>query len=160
MSKSDSKEWRLKPETRKDIDLFLEDIYPDSEKMGEMMAKSDDEKIWAFLGVMAKREAALQTSQARGLENLTVSTSRFSEIINYIKNQAGKSAKGKGWNIFAEKMLLKLKVIENKAREIGGNDPGTVLEVKLGLARGWVKQVVAHYLYEKTREKGGNHDRK
>ena len=145
MSKSDSKEWRLKPETRKDIDLFLEDIYPDSEKMGEMMAK---------------REAALQTSQARGLENLTVSTSRFSEIINYIKNQAGKSAKGKGWNIFAEKMLLKLKVIENKAREIGGNDPGTVLEVKLGLARGWVKQVVAHYLYEKTREKGGNHDRK
>jgi hypothetical protein len=145
MSKSDSKVWQLKPETRKNIDLFLEEIYPDSEKMGEKMAK---------------REAALQTSQARGLENLTVSTSRFSEIINYIKNQAGKSAKGKSWNIFAEEMLLKLKEIENKAREIGGNDPGTVLEVKLGLARGWVKQVVAHYLYEKTREKGENHDRK
>ncbi|MCP5109099.1 MAG: hypothetical protein GY950_37300 [bacterium] len=143
MSKSDSKVWQLKPEIIKRIDLFLEEIYPDSEKMGEKMAK---------------REAALQTSQARGLENLTVSTSRFSEIINYIKNQAGKSARGKGWNIFAEEMLLKLKVIENKAREIGGNDPGTVLEVKLGLARGWVKQVVAHYLYEKTREKGGNHD--
>jgi hypothetical protein len=145
MSKSDSKDWQLTPEIRKDIDLFLEEIYPDSEKMG---------------GKMAKREVSLQTSQARGLENLTVSTSRFSEIINYIKNQAGKSAKGKGWNIFVEEMLLKLKEIENKAREIGGDDPGTALEIKLKLARGWVKQVVAHYLYEKTREKGENHDRK
>jgi hypothetical protein len=135
MSNTTSNVWKLTPEINKRIDLFLEDIYPASEEMG-------------------KRMVCLDTSQVRGLENLIVSTSRFSEIINYIKNQAGKDTKNKSWTGFAEDMLHQLKNLENKAWEIGGTDAEAVLEIKLKLARGWAKQVVSHYLYEKNL-KGG-----
>jgi hypothetical protein len=89
-----------------------------------------------------------------GLENLIVSTSRFSEIINYIKNQAGKDTKKKSWAAIVEDMLHQLKDLETKARDIGETDTEAVLEIKLKLAKGWARQVVSHYLYESTL-KGG-----
>ena len=67
---------RINPVIMADIDLFLEDIYPESKNAGDKMA-----------------EAGLGNSQVRRFERVVVSTRRFSEIINYIKNQTGKDKK-------------------------------------------------------------------
>ncbi len=132
--------FRLAPEMTRKIDLFLEEIYEDSVSMGKKMT-------------------GLQTSQIRGLENVVISASRFSEIVNFVKNQAGKSSAKTDkitWLDFAAEMLRQLEVLQKKAHDIGGGDPETVLEIKLNLARGWAKQVVSHYLYETKISSGGS----
>lgn len=89
----------------------------------------------------------LDRSQIRKLENLVMSTRRFSEIINHIKNQTGKDIKKKKWPQIADTLLNQLAEIENKAQEIGKNDFAKIIEAKKRIARGWVKQIVAHYLF-------------
>jgi hypothetical protein len=94
----------------------------------------------------------LDRSQIRKLENLVMSTRRFSEIINHIKNQAGKDIKKKKWPQIADTLLNQLGEIENKAKEIGKDDFAKIIEVKKRLARGWVKQIVAHYLFAQLKK--------
>jgi hypothetical protein len=119
----------MKNQTLKEIDLYLEEFYPKSVGAGNAMAIAD-----------------LGNTQIRGLETLITSASRFSEIINYIKNQTGKDKKGK-WLQIGPLLLGQLEQLENKANEMGREDPETKLEIKMKLARGWAKQVVTHYLY-------------
>ena len=114
----------------REIDLFLEEIYADSKKDGEGLA-----------------EVGLGKAQIRGLETLITSTTRFSEIINYIKNQAGKDTKMK-WAIVAPGMISRLETLEEKAEELGEGDPYLTLAIKIKLARGWGKQVISHCLYK------------
>jgi hypothetical protein len=121
---------RLSLKLLRDIDMNLEEFYPEAKKTGTDLANKKFSK-----------------TQIRGLENIIVSTTRFSEIVNYIKNQAGKERKDKQWGNMAPQMLSTLDTIERKAEEIT-TDPADRLEVKLRLARGWARQVVAHYLYE------------
>ncbi len=118
----------------KEIDLCLERIYPESITLAEKVVEA---------GLDAK-------SQLRGFETLINATSRFSEIQNYIKNQAGKenSAASK-WRFVAPLMLGQLAALETEAHRIAGTDPQQILDVKLRLARGWAKQVVCHYLYKR-----------
>ncbi len=120
---------KLEHNQLKGIDLYLEEIYENSITAGNEMVA-----------------AALRNAQIRGLETLVTSTGRFSEIINYIKNQTGKDRRN-SWVRVGPLLLEQLGALEEKARELGGNDAGQVLEIKLRLARGWAKQVVAHYLY-------------
>ncbi len=130
-SKSDLKRQQM----WKDIDLFLEAFYPEGCKAGKEMQK-----------------VGMEMSQVRGLESLIVSTRRFSEVINYIKNQAGKdTAKSKNWRAVAEILLKQLQELQDYAVKLGGDDPAMVMEAKLKLVRGWCKQVVSHYLFEKAR---------
>ncbi|CAN2041388.1 conserved hypothetical protein [Candidatus Magnetomoraceae bacterium gMMP-15] len=185
----------LEPETLRAIDLYLESIYTQSENAGNQMY-----------------QAGLKNTQIRGLETLVTSTTRFSEVINYIKNQTGKDKK-RQWTQVAVLLLSQLKKIEKNAEdsykitEISldklkmeflpedlidklkklKKEPystkdlflynleknisseilddykslilkhaqmqiGTVLDIKIRLARGWVKQIVTHYLYKKTFE--------
>lgn len=126
----------LSAKTLKSIDLFLEDIYPKAIEAGEKIAVCKMEK-----------------TQVRGLENLIVSVTRFSEVINYIKNQVGKERERNTWKEVGPILLSQLQVIEAKANEIAGDSPIERLEVKLRLLRGWARQVVAHYLY-KDRDEG------
>jgi hypothetical protein len=114
-----------------EVDLFIESIFPDSVRVGQLLA-----------------EKKMKKTQVRGLENLAHSTRRFSEIINYIKNQAGKEQeKEKKWSETAPIMLKQLEVIGNKAAELAGANTALLLDLKLRMARGWMKQVVAAYLY-------------
>jgi hypothetical protein len=78
---------------------------------------------------------------------LVTSTRRFSESINYIKNQAGKD-KREMWSAVAPRLLGQLESLENKALGLGVGSPEKILEIKPRLVRGWAKQVVTHYLYE------------
>lgn len=115
-------------------------------------------------------DSQMQPTQVRGLENLIVSTTRFSEIINYIKNQMGK--KNREWNKVVQLtvgenkvgqiLLDQLAEIETAANQIiieYHNDPAIKLEIKLRLARGWARQVVTHYLYgEQIKDQNSNQD--
>lgn len=120
----------LAPETLREIDLFLEEFYPQSKNAGNEMTLVD-----------------LRNNQIRGLETLITSASRLSEIINYIKNQAGKDKKNT-WSKIAPLLLDQLGLLKAKAKEIGKEDPANTLDIKMKLARGWAKQVVTHFLYE------------
>ncbi|MDM8525791.1 hypothetical protein QUF80_20660 [Desulfococcaceae bacterium HSG8] len=120
--------------TPEKIDLYLEEIYPQSIIAGNEMA-----------------DTGLRNTQIRGLETLVTSASRFSEIINYIKNQVGKDKKGK-WLKVGSLLLEQLGKIEDKANKMGNEDPAKILEIKMKMARGWAKQVVAHYLYSEVQK--------
>lgn len=121
--------------TLRKIDLFLEGFYPRAVESGEQLA-----------------EEGLGNSQVRGLESLVNATTRFSEIISYIKNQAGKESekKKKPWSSVAPGLLQQLEDLEAEAAKLGQNDPAAVLEVKLRLARGWARQVATHYFYRSS----------
>ncbi len=116
----------------KAVDIFLEGYYAKSIEAAEIMVKS-----------------GLGMAQARGLETLTATTSRFSEIINYVKRQTGKDTKNE-WTTLGPKLISQLEDLEKKAEELSKDNVDTCLDIKLLLARGWVNQVVCHYLYEKT----------
>lgn len=121
----------LPMETLKKIDVFLEEYYPQAQVAGRVLAGALPEK-----------------SQIRNLETLVISTRRFSEIKNFIKNQAGKERDANGpWKQVAPQLLEQLEELESQAATLSGNDPNTALAVKLHLARGWAKQVVANYLF-------------
>ncbi len=123
-------------ETRRAIDIYAEQIHEDGTARD---AANDMVRV------------GLKNTQLRGLETLVGSTPRFSEIINYIKNQAGKDRKHVNWSLVASKLLEQLGVLEKKAGELGKGDPERTLAIKIKMARLWVKQVVTHYLYEKSR---------
>lgn len=128
---------RLNAGVTKAIDRFLEELYENgnTKEAGLKMAESD-----------------MKNTQIRGLENLIVSTTRFSEIINYIKNQVGKNRTE--WQTVGPILICQLEKIEAKAVEIAAEDLSVRMEVKLRLARGWARQVVAHFLYD-AKEQGG-----
>ena len=116
-------------DTLRKIDLYLEELYPESVKSGQKLT-------------------ILPTAQIRNLENIVNSATRFSEVKNFIKNQAGKDTKNK-WKSIAKDILDQLDSIEKKAKEMGMDDPGRILDIKMRLVRGWARQVVTHYLYKK-----------
>lgn len=118
-------------ETYKAMDIFLEGIYPKSLALGNRLV-----------------EVGLKKTQIRKLERVVSSTTRFSEIVNFIKNQAGKEKEGnRKWRVVAENLMAQLAQIEGQAQTLGQGDSAAIMDIKLRLARGWARQVVAHYLY-------------
>jgi hypothetical protein len=94
----------------------------------------------------------LGSTQVRGLERLAFSSTRFSQIINYVKNQAGKEKK-KQWSVVAHELIGQLETLENKAHDLGKNHPALVLDIKMKLARGLIKMIVASYYYQSKQDK-------
>ncbi|HPQ40870.1 MAG TPA: hypothetical protein PLV45_10900 [bacterium] len=134
MSESSSGARKLDRETLSKIDVYLEQMYESgkTEETGREISST-----------------GAKNTQIRGLETLVVSTNRFSEIINYIKNQAGKDRKGQ-WTKFGPRLLEQLDEIENVSRKMSDGDPAKRLDIKLRIARGWIRQVVASYLYSES----------
>ena len=129
--------------TWRTIDQILEELCPESREAGQALYK-----------------AGFKNTQIRGFETLVVSTRRFTEIINYIKNQAGKkSANAQQWRSCAPALLKQLDTLEQHAGELGQGDPAMTLDSKLRLARGWARQVVTSFLFENARVEiaGGRH---
>ncbi|MCR4289101.1 MAG: hypothetical protein NUV86_02425 [Candidatus Scalindua sp.] len=143
---------KINQKTLKEINLFLEEFYPESKKAADAMV-----------------EVKLKSAQARGLETLVATTTRFSEIINYVKRQTGKDNKKDNWAKtlkkqgndpdikLGTKLIKQLEKLEEQAESISKEDDvANCLDIKLRLARGWVTQVVCHYLYGmKTADEGG-----
>lgn len=128
----------LTNDTYRLIDQHLESIYENSIELSGKITQA---------GLNNK-------SQIRGFETLVNSTYRFSEIKNFIKNQAGKeNRQASGWRQVAPDMLSQLESLERKALEISGSNPDKLLETKLRLARGWSRQVICHFLYSRPQER-------
>lgn len=119
-------------EQRHKIDEFLESIYPEAKKTAEDLVSVIDNR-----------------TQIRGFETMVASVTRFSDVINYVKNQAGKDNKKKDWALIAPGLLRELEKLEKKAEEIGGDYPGLILAIKMKLVRGWTRQISTHYLFQK-----------
>ncbi|MBW1987365.1 MAG: hypothetical protein JRI50_09120 [Deltaproteobacteria bacterium] len=133
----------LDSSTLKQVDIFLENCYSQSIEAGKELAK-----------------VGLKKSQINGLQTLVNSTRRFSEIFNFIKSQAGKErAKKEQWRKVADRLLSQLEALEQQAHQLGKGDPGKTLDIKLRLARGWAKQVVAHYLWARKDKDDDDDDR-
>ncbi|WP_435550721.1 hypothetical protein [Desulfobacterium sp. N47] len=90
----------IDPEILQQIDMFLENFYQQSVAAGNEMARVE-----------------LSPSQVRSLETLITSTTRFSEVINYIKNQIGKDRQNK-WSQVGSFLLGQLDQIEAKVESM------------------------------------------
>ncbi len=90
----------IAPEILDEIDIFIENFYPQSVTAGNEMASVE-----------------LSSSQVRSLETLVTSATRFSEVINYIKNQIGKD-KQKKWSHAGSSLLGQLEQIEAKSESM------------------------------------------
>jgi len=87
----------IPPEIIEEIDAYIEEFYKKSKTAADEVVR-----------------AGLTPSQVRIFEKIVSSTTRFSEIINHIKNQAGKD-KTKRWMQVAPILLSQLEELEAKA---------------------------------------------
>jgi len=184
---------KIDDKTLKKIDVYLEKLYEKNYAAGK---ENNLGKLMA--------ETGLGSTQIRGLEQLIFSATRFSQVINYIKNQAGKEKKEKSqWTKIAPKLINQLSELEQEAYRIVQNypainlfsqaidsvnqqveadqtnekwskmaprltkqlkeaisllndkescDPATVIEIKMRLARGLIKMIVANYYYSQSQK--------
>jgi hypothetical protein len=101
------------------------------------------------------------SSQVRGLQQMACSAVRFADVEDFVKNQMGKArSREKGekqdpWLDVGEPTLAALTELRRQAAELarvagGAVPPGEELQLRLKLARGWVRAVVGRYLYRKA----------
>ncbi|RME52314.1 MAG: hypothetical protein D6795_06850 [Deltaproteobacteria bacterium] len=135
-----------------EVDLYLD----------EHADRTTGRYLWEAFGHDSK-------SQVRGLQQTVYSTTRFYDIIAFIKNQMGKEGKTPQWNraipdaenrrmgdILIEGFETLLREGERIAREIGAGDEPDLgpFPIALRLARGWVRQITAEYLYQQVLKEG------
>ena len=86
-------------------------------------------------------------AQIRNLQQITCSATRFADIEDFVKNQMGKEEKKKPqWRKLGDKVLEELKELRATSEGLD-TDPSKQMDVRLRLARGWVRAVVSQYLY-------------
>jgi len=128
------------PQVLQAVDQYLDENIDQHEKIGELFAHK-----------------MFSTSQVRNLQQIVITANRYTAIINFVKNQIGKSSKRKSWaslvgdKMIGEVVLDSLEMLMKQAQKIAEEFGESPYTVALQLARGWVEQVVSHYLYCKTR---------
>jgi hypothetical protein len=90
------------------------------------------------------------SSQVRNLQQMAVSATRFADIEDFIKSQMGrKTGAYKAWRAVGDDTLKQLEKLRDQAKTIA-TDQEPQHQLRLQLARGWVRAVVGAYLYEKA----------
>jgi hypothetical protein len=131
-------------EILKKIDKAIEKFYPESPKIAEK-----------FVNAFGRKSK----SQVKNFENIVFSTTRFTEIINFVKNQAGKDYEGKGWaknldgQLLGDIILQKLTEIDSEAKKVAEGNDEIYFDARMRILRGWTEQVVTHYEYLIVKEK-------
>ena len=87
-------------------------------------------------------------TQIRNLQQITCSATRFADIEDFVKNQMGKEKMGKQapWKALGQEVLKQLAQLRAQSEEFDTN-PVNQMDLRLRLARGWVRAVVGEYLY-------------
>lgn len=87
-------------------------------------------------------------TQIRNLQQITCSATRFADIEDFVKNQMGKEKMGKQapWKALGQEVLRQLAQLRAQSEEFD-TDPVNQMDLRLRLARGWVRAVVGEYLY-------------
>jgi hypothetical protein len=111
-------------------------------------------KETAEIALNANQGKGLGKSQIQAVRTLVNSASRFSDICNYVMSQAGRHSKE--WGELADTMLRNLDGLDKWSEELTQSRNTPIFqEVRMRLARRWIKGVVAHYLYGKPIGTGG-----
>jgi hypothetical protein len=96
------------------------------------------------------------SSQVRNLQQVTTSATKLSDIEDFIKNQMGKTTgAARRWrqDHLGEELLGELQQhLRKAATELAGGNPYQEIQIRLRLARGWVRAVVSEYLFCKAQE--------
>ena len=137
-----------------EMDRFLDEQWPKSRGRGEMLYE-----------VFGGREST-GMSQMRNLQNIVVTAPRFYDIADYIKNQMGKEAEPdkrpdrkstRYWTrtingaLLGTLLLNDLDALLDKAHELAESYPESdPYNLALYLARGWIRQIMAEYLYQRA----------
>lgn len=87
-------------------------------------------------------------TQIRNLQQITCSATRFADIEDFVKNQMGKEKMGKQapWKALGQEVLKQLAQLRAQSEEFD-TDAVNQMDLRLRLARGWVRAVVGEYLY-------------
>src|SRR4051812_11700685 len=119
---------RLKLETLAEIDVRLEALYEDFEKLGQQ-----------FHDVFDADRQKMISAQVRNLQQVVVSATRFGDIEDFVKNQMGKTTQSaQAWQRVGNAVLAQLETLAGVARELCPDAPGQQLQARLRLARSWV----------------------
>ena len=139
----------LNAKIRKEIDNIVD--RDDFLQMAEKIAKE-------ALKPISDKKTNLDKTQIRNLENIVNSATRFSEISNFVKIQAGKhykEGKSPNWKKTTKFILEDLKYIDREAQKIAEKTGGEKGEIRLQLCRHWVKIIVANFFYAKKDKDNG-----
>ena len=92
------------------------------------------------------------SSQIRNLQQIAVSTTRFADIEDFVKNQMGRNTGAyQQWRQVGDEVLKQLDALRQEANRMT-KDEGQCLLLRLYLARGWVRAVVGAFLYRKAQK--------
>jgi hypothetical protein len=139
----------LAPDTIRKADDFLDD-----EKQLKRFHTLGEE-LFAVFG--AERDDRV-SSQVRNLQQIAMSARRLADIEDFIKNQMGKNtAASRSWRKVGDTLLEQLDRLRQKSEELG-TEEGERLQVRLHLARVWVRAIVGAYLYARAQREMTRHD--
>ena len=93
------------------------------------------------------------STQVRNLEQVTYSAVRIGQVEQFLKNQMGRATdNGKAWRQVGPELLTQLDKLRSTAEELRHRckelDEAHALALRLQLARGWIRMVVAEYMYQ------------
>jgi hypothetical protein len=126
-----------------EVNLYIEDNHQTFSKLGK--------RFFDIFGYDNNRIRA----QIRNLENITCSATRFTDIEDFVKNQMGKEKiDERKWKKLGGEVLQQLKQLREKSQELDDN-PYNQMDLRLRLARGWVRAVVSEYLYQVASDQMG-----
>lgn len=120
-------------------------------------AKVDDDDFLTLArqaAQVAQSAHSLRDTQMRNLQNIVNSTTRFSEIRNFVMTQTARHKKE--WGELGPVIMDTLQILDRYATEIAGSEPDNKGAVRLQLCRHWVKMVVAEYLYRDVVRRSSN----
>ncbi len=103
-----------------------------------------------LFGVFGTDKEGRINTQIRNLQQVAVSARRLSDVEDFVKNQAGKTTQAAlDWRKVTQGVLEQLALLRQQANALAA-DEGQRLQLRLHLARGWVRAVVGAYLYQKA----------
>ena len=126
-----------------EVNLYIEDNHQTFSKLGKR-----------FFDIFGYDNNHIR-AQIRNLENITCSATRFTDIEDFVKNQMGKEKiDERKWKKLGGEVLQQLKQLREKSQELDDN-PYNQMDLRLRLARGWVRAVVSEYLYQVASDQMG-----
>jgi hypothetical protein len=137
----------LTPKQIADIDGYLDERHAEHEELGR--------QLFAVFHTDKQGKDNVST-QVRNLQQVAVSATRLADVEDFVKNQMGRTTRttrsAQDWRRVGPDTLEALAQLREAAGTCCGEvGPEARLQIRLRLARGWVRAVVSEYLYQKAR---------
>lgn len=128
------------------LDLKPADNFLDDDQQLKNFRTLGEQLFGAFGGDKERISA-----QVRNLQQIVVSARRLADVEDFVKTQMGKTTQAsRDWRKVGDAILHQLEMLREQANQLG-SDENQRLQLRLHLARGWVRAVVGAYLYTKAK---------